>query len=137
MASRQIVLKPGEDLPDAIETILVELFGRDAVDYARNKGAKLKFVITVPWPKAPKAKKEERIIDQSFVDALKALASDEDQLEGEVNKLTGPQILKVAKLLNVPMSKSSKVASLRAQLQKSLRSEIVWNSIVGRNEPQR
>jgi hypothetical protein len=137
MASRQIVLKPGEDLSDAIETILVELFGRDAVDHARNKGAKLKFVITVPWPKVPKVKKEERIIDQTFVDALKALASDEEQLEDEVNKLTGPQILKIAKLLNVPMSKSSKVASLRAQLQKSLRSEIVWNSIVGRNEPQR
>ena len=137
MTSRQIVLKPGEDLPDAIETILVELFGRDAVDHARNKGAKLKFVITVPWPKAPKVKKKERIIDQTFVDALKALASDEEQLEDEVNKLTGPQILEIAKLLNVPMSKSSKVASLRAQLQKSLRSEIVWNSIVGRNEPQR
>ena len=132
MAIKEIVTKPGEDLPSLIESILVDLFGRAAVNQARHKGAKFKFTVTVPWPKPPKAEKRKRIIDQDFVKSLKALASNEKQLEDEINKLTGPQILRIATLLEVPMSKSSKLASLRAQLQKTLRSEIVWNSIVGR-----
>jgi hypothetical protein len=75
------------------------------------------------------------IIDEPFVTRLKDLAVDETQLEGEISKFNGPDILKIAALLKIPMSKSSKVQSLRAQLLKSLRSEIVWKSIAGQSAP--
>ena len=70
------------------------------------------------------------------VERFKALATDEAQLETELSKFGAPEILKIADLLEIPMSKSSKVESLRAQLLKSLRSEIVWKSIAGQSAPK-
>jgi hypothetical protein len=131
MASKEIVIKPGEALSDAVEAALRQLLGQDVVEKARSRGGKFKITLTCPWPKPPVV-----IIDQKFVAQLKALAGDESQLEAEISKLKGPQILKVASLLEVPMSKSSRLQSLRAQLQKTIRSETVWNSIAGRGQSQ-
>jgi hypothetical protein len=130
MATKEIVIQPGEALPPSIENAFAEAFGTDALAKAQKRGAKIRLVITTPWPKA---KREKKTIDQNYVDQLKALAPDEAKLEGEINTLSGPDILKVASLLEVPMSKSSKLSSLRAQLAKSLRSEIVWKSIAGQH----
>lgn len=135
MATKEIVIRAGEVLPDNIEAAVVHLLGRELTNKARQSGGKLKVVLISPWPKPPKIKKEKRIINQQFVNRLKALAEDETQLENEIAKLSGPDILKVANLLSVPMSKSSKLPSLRAQLHKTLRSEIIWNSIAGHPKP--
>jgi hypothetical protein len=133
MATKDIVLQPGEALPPSIQNAFAEAFGTEVLANARDRGAKLRLVLTSPWPKPARAKRPKKIIDQSFVDRLKTLASDEGKLEAEVNTLSGPEILKIASLLEVPMSKSSKLSSLRAQLQKTLRSEIVWKGIAGQH----
>jgi hypothetical protein len=133
MATKEIVLQPGEALPPSIQNAFAEAFGTELLATARDRGAKLRLVLTSPWPKPARAKRQKKIIDQSFVDRLKTLASDEGKLEAEVNTLSGPEILKIASLLEVPMSKSSKLSSLRAQLQKTLRSEIVWKGIAGQH----
>jgi hypothetical protein len=133
MATKEIVLQPGEALPPSIQNAFAEAFGTEVLANARDRGAKLRLVLTSPWPKPARAKRPKKIIDQSFVDRLKTLASDEGKLEAEVNTLSGPEILKIASLLEVPMSKSSKLSSLRAQLQKTLRSEIVWKGIAGQH----
>jgi hypothetical protein len=135
MATKEINVKPGETVPDVIEAAVRHLFGQEALSKAREKGAKLRFTVTSPWPKPPVVKKVKLIIDEPFVARLKDLAADETQLEGEISKFNGPDILKIAALLKIPMSKSSKVQSLRAQLLKSLRSEIVWKSIAGQSTP--
>jgi hypothetical protein len=135
MATKEIVIRPGEVLPEEFKAALDCLLGREMTDKARQRGGKFKVVLITPWPKAPKAKREKKIIDQEFVNRLKALAGDEIRLENEIAQLRGPEILKVATLLEVPMSKSSKLSSLRAQLHKTLRSEIVWNSIAGHQKP--
>lgn len=135
MATKEIVLKPGDVLPEPLQNAFATVFGPDAVASARERGGKFRLVLTTPWPEPIRPKREKKIIDQAFVDRLKAMATDEAKLEAEVNGLNGPEILKVASLLHVPMSKSSKVPSLRAQLQKTLRSEIVWKSIAGQSDP--
>jgi len=135
MATKEIVIMPGEVLPDSLQKAFAEAFGADAVASASERGGKFRLVLTTPWPKPIRPKREKKVIDQTFVDRLKAMATDETKLEAEVNSLNGPEILKIASLLQVPMSKSSKVPSLRAQLQKTLRSEIVWKSIAGQSDP--
>ena len=131
MATKEINLKAGETMPDVIEAAIRHLFGSEALTKAREKGAKLRFTAISPWPKPPVIKKVKLIIDEPFVARLKELAVDEAQLESEISKFNGREILKIAALLKIPMSKSSKVRSLQAQLLKSLRSEIVWKSIAG------
>jgi hypothetical protein len=131
MATKEIIIMPGETVPKPIEAALLDLFGSGAVNKAIQGGGKLRLTLTVPWPKPPKVKREKKVIDQAFVERLKSLAKDESELERFVETLNGPEILRVASLLEVPMSKTSKLPSLRAQLQKTLRSEIVWNSIAG------
>src|SRR5438477_10053580 len=131
MATKEIVIQAGEALPPPFESAFAEAFGPDALAKAQKCGAKLRLVITTPWPKA---KREKKTIDQKYIGKLKVLAPDQTKLETEINTLSGPDILKVASLLEVPMSKSSKLSSLRAQLAKSLRSEIVWKSIAGQND---
>ena len=128
MATKEIVIQPGEALPPPFQNAFAEAFGTDVLSKAQQRGAKLRLVVTTPWPKG---KRENKIIDQNYVDQLKALAPDQAKLEAEINTLSGPEILKVASVIEVPMSKSSKLSSLRAQLAKSLRSEIVWKSIAG------
>src|SRR5947207_2226126 len=123
MATKEIVIQPGEALPPPFQDAFAEAFGTDVLAKAQQRGAKLRLVVTTPWPKG---KREKKIIDQNYVDQLKALAPDQAKLEAEINTLSGPEILKVASVIEVPMSKSSKLSSLRAQLAKSLRSEIVW-----------
>ncbi|MEY2494109.1 MAG: hypothetical protein QOJ45_601 [Verrucomicrobiota bacterium] len=135
MATKEFIIRPGEELPGNIEAAFVQLLGGELTAKARQSGGKFKVVLTSPWPKPPKIKREKRVVDQQLVNRLKALAEEDTQLENEIAKLSGPEILKVATLLDVPMSKSSKLSSLRAQLHKTLRSEIIWNGIAGRRTP--
>lgn len=129
MPTKEFIITPGEAFPEILETALLQAFGASVVTKALQKGAKLKLTVTVPWPKPPK--KEKVAIDDGFIAKLKETASDETQLETEIAKLSGPQILQIASFLGVPMTKTSKLQSLRAQLLKSLRSEIVWKGIAG------
>ena len=135
MATKEIIIRPGEELPADIEAALVHLLGRELTAKARQSGGKFKVMLISPWPKPPKIKRKKKIINQQFVSHLKALAEEETQLEDAIAGLNGPEILKIATMLDVPMSKSSKLPSLRAQLQKTLRSEIIWNSIAGHRKP--
>ena len=134
MATKDIIVAAGEVMPEPLISAFRELLGPKIVEQALAKGAKIKVTLTSPWPKRPAIKKEKIIVDESYVSHLKALASDEARLESEINKLSGPNILETATFLQVPMSKSSKVRSLREQLFKTIRSEIVWKSIAGHGE---
>ena len=134
MATKDIILAAGEGIPEPLRSAFLEFLGPKIIAQATEKGAKIKVTVTSPWPKQPPVKKEKIIIDESYVSHLKTLASDEARLEAEINKLSGPNILEAASFLQVPMSKSSKVRSLREQLFKTLRSDIVWKSIAGHAE---
>jgi hypothetical protein len=131
MPIKEFILTPGGALPQSLETLFAESFDPKLVAKARVKGARVKLIIMTPWPKPPK--KEVVIVDDKFIEKLKEIARDETQLEGEIGKLSGPQILTIGGTLGVPMSKTSKVPSLRAQLLRSIRSEIVWKGIAGQN----
>ena len=130
MATKQILIQPGEALPSPFQNTVAEVFGAEVFAKAQKDGAKLRLTVTTPWPKP---KREKKIIDNNYVDQLKALAPDQAKLECEINTLSGPEILRIALLIEVPLSKNSKLSSLRAQLAMSLRSEIVWKSIAGQD----
>ena len=98
-------------------------------------GARVKIISTSPWPKPIKAPKPRVYVDGNYVARLKSLAADESALEREVGLLNGPQILHLGQIIGIPIAKNAKLASLRAQLINSLRSEIVWHGISGTAQP--
>jgi hypothetical protein len=132
MPIKEFIIKTNEALPHSLESLLGESFDSKILTKAKTNGAKIKVIVTTPWPKPPK--KEKVIIDDMLVARLKTMAQNETELETEIGKLNGPQILKIAIMVGIPMSKTSKVPSLRAQLVKSLRSEIIWKGIAGQNQ---
>lgn len=135
MATKDFILKPGEPAPENIRTTLERLLSPGELEKLTQRGARVRLIVTSPWPKPPKVQKPKIIIDAAFVARLKSLAADETALEREANILNGPQILKLGQLIGIPMAKKTKLSSLRAQLINSLRSEIVWRGISGTAPP--
>ena len=135
MATKDFILKPGEPAPENIRTTLERLLSPGELEKLSQRGARVRIIVTSPWPKPPKVPKPKIIIDAAFVARLKSLAADETTLEHEASILNGPQILKLGQLIGIPMAKKTKLSSLRAQLINSLRSEIVWRGISGTAPP--
>ena len=129
MPIKEFIFKIEEAFPAAIEALLTQAFDASVVAKARSKGAKVKLTLITPWPKPPK--KEKIIVDDAFISKLKGMAGNETLLDAEIGRLNGPQMLKIGSTLGIPLTKSSKIPSLRAQLLRSLRSEIVWMGIAG------
>lgn len=131
MATKDFIFKPGETVSENIQTWLEKIFSPEEREKMHRHGARVRIIATTPWPKPPKIPKPKIVIDANFIAGLKRLASDENALEREITNLNGPQILQIGQIVGIPMAKKTKLASLRAQLINSLRSEIVWRSITG------
>jgi hypothetical protein len=129
MPIKEFIIKADGALPAGLEALCTQAFDTAVVAKARAKGAKLKLIPTIPWPKPPK--KEKIVINDEFIARLKGMAGNEAEVAAELGKLNGPQVLQIGNVLGIPISKSAKVPSLRAQLLRSLRSEIVWMGIAG------
>lgn len=128
-------MKPGEPAPDDLRILLEQLFSPAECKTFAEHGARLRLITTCPWPRLPKVPKPKPVIDADCVTRLKTLAQDEAALEREVGLLSGPQILELGQLIGIPMTKKTKLTSLRAQLTNSLRSEILWRGISGTLPP--
>jgi hypothetical protein len=128
--THEIIIEAGQNPPSEIVAVLNATYTENEVADALRHGAKLKLSLVIPWPK-PKIKKPDPTISAELIAELKSLASDSDRLEKRIEDLTGPQILKIGKILGIPMSQSAKTTGLRARLFGSLRSESVWKAISG------
>ena len=130
MASREIILRAGDLISQEVQALL----GEDLVQKAQQKGAKIRITVVSPFPKLQKTPKPRIEIDESFLSRLQSLAAKPEMLDREVEHLSKAQLLRVAELSGLPMSKSAKVESLRAQLIHSLRSTEIWRGISGEND---
>jgi hypothetical protein len=127
MTSKNIIVRAGDSVPSELQEVL----GKELVRVAQQKGAKIRIVVTTPFPKAQRTLKPRTEIDESFLSRLQSLSVDPDRLDREVHTLSKAQLLRLAELSGLPMSKSAKIESLRAQLVNSLRSTEIWRRISG------
>lgn len=134
MATKQFIVKKGESIPEEISRLIETAFGAAELKKACEKGARLSVSLTVPWPKEPKKAKPKIVIDDSLINGLKEAAQSEEKLDKALAELSGPQIQEIGKRLDISISKTGRVESMRAQLQNSLRSGEVWRGISGQQK---
>jgi hypothetical protein len=131
--TQEIIIHAGQTPPPEIVAVLNATYAEEEVADALRQGAKLKLSLVTPWPK-PKIKKPDPTISPELILELKSLSPDADRLEKRIEDLSGPQILKIGKMLGIPMAQSAKTTGLRARLFGSLRSESVWKAISGQDD---
>lgn len=136
MANKDFILRPVDDIPEIIRDMLVHAFGDEALAMVKTSGGKLRLQLTTPWPKAKKPKKPPFEVSDGLIQSLRDAAHDVDALDRELSKYNGSQLVEIGKRLDVMLSRSSRVDSLRAQLANSLRSAAVWQGITGQTESE-
>lgn len=135
MATKQFIIKKGETIPEDVSRIIESTFSDAELKKAVEKGARVSVTLTIPWPKEPKKKKPKVVIDDSLIAYLKEAAQSEEKLEKALAELSGPQMQEIGKRLEISISKTGRVESMRAQLQNSLRSGEIWRGISGQQNP--
>jgi hypothetical protein len=131
----EIIIRSDTGVPDALLAVLGTTYSPEKVKQASAQGAKIRIVVTTPWPKLKKLKPKV-VIAPSLLEELHGLAGDSDALESKISKLNGPQILRIGEILGIPMPKSGKTEALRARLFGSLRSKSIWKGISGEKSPK-
>ncbi|MCE0523028.1 MAG: hypothetical protein LV480_08970 [Methylacidiphilales bacterium] len=128
----EIIIGSETGASDALLAVLGATYSPEKVKQATVQGAKIRIMITTPWPR-PKKLKSEVIVAPTLLEELQRLKGNADALELKISKLKGPQLLKIGEILGIPMPKRGRTESLRERLFGSLRSESIWNAIAGRN----
>jgi hypothetical protein len=131
MPNKDLTFSPGQDISETMRRFVADCFDNETLERVTSAGCRLRVSLSTPWPKKPKPKRPKVEITDNLLRQIKESAASPASLEAELSKFNGPQLIQIGKRLDVSLSKSSRVESLRAQLANSLRSGAIWQGITG------
>ena|SRR5438874_12981195 len=128
MATKEFIVSKGGEIPSFLAPLLTEICGESKLGALAADGVRMRVSVKSPWPKE---KKIRPTVDETTLAHLRDLIPKPEALEREIERFSGPQLLQIAKMAGIHLSKGTKITSLRAQLSNSLRSASVWRGISG------
>jgi hypothetical protein len=132
MATKEFIVPNRGEIPPFLAPLLTEICGESKLGTLSAEGVHIRVNVKSPWPKEKKVKPT---VDETTLARLRDLTSKPEALEQEIERFSGPQLLQIAKMAGIHLSKGTKITSLRAQLSNSLRSDSVWRGISGGGAP--
>ena len=128
MATKEFIVSKGGPIPSFLAPLLTEICGESKLGKLVADGVRMRVSVNSPFPKE---KKLRPTVDDTTLSRLRDLIAKPEALEREIERFSGTQLLQIAKMAGIHLSKGTRITSLRAQLSNSLRSESVWRGISG------
>jgi uncharacterized protein YicC (UPF0701 family) len=125
MPKFDIILKPGEKVPEEFKQLLNDKFGEQHLDKLKRFGGRIQLSLTAPFTDR-KEQKKKIIIDNSFV---KQITSSRKKADENLGKMTSKQIRELASFVNFPIASKTTVEEARRQLISYLFSSDTWKKI--------
>lgn len=125
MPKFDIVLKPGEKVPEEFKQLLNDKFGEQQLDKLKRFGGRIQLSLTAPFTDR-KEQKKKILIDDSFV---KQITSSRRTADEKLGKMTLKQMRELARFVNFPIASKTTVEEARRQLISYLFSSDTWKKI--------
>jgi hypothetical protein len=125
MPKYDIILKPGEQVPEEFKQLLNDKFGEQHLDKLKRFGGRIQLSLTAPFTDR-KEQKTQLLIDDSFI---KQITSSRKIADERLGKMTLKQIRELSRFVNFPIASKTTVEEARRQLISYLFSSDTWKKI--------
>lgn len=120
-------IKPGDELPNKLQTILRDYFSEKDFEKLLKFGGRVQISVTAPFTDR-KEQNNKLVIDDSFITALKSNPSQSDE---KLKTLTKKQLVQVATLLNFPTTAKATTKEIKKTINDHLNTAEKWDKISG------
>jgi hypothetical protein len=125
MPKYDIILNPGEQIPEEFRELLNAKFEEKSIDKLKRFGGRIQLSLTAPFTDRKKQKKR-LVVDELLINKVTLSTEIANEI---LNKMTLKQIREMAKLVKFPIASNTTVDEARKQLISYLFSEDTWKKI--------
>jgi hypothetical protein len=125
MPKFNMILKPGEEIPEEFKEIFKNKFNEKSIDKLKRFGGRIQISLTAPFTDR-KEQKKGLLVNKALIERITSSI----EIASEVlSKMTLKQIREIAKFVGFPISSKTTVEEARKQLVSYLFSNDTWNKI--------
>jgi hypothetical protein len=125
MPKFNMILKPGEEIPEEFREILKNKFNEKSIDKLKRFGGRIQISLTAPFTDR-KEQKKGLLVDKALIERITSSI----EIASEVlSKMTLKQVREIAKFVGFPISSKTTVEEARKQLVSYLFSNDTWKKI--------
>lgn len=120
-------IKPGDELPNKLQTILRDCISEKDFEKLLKFGGRVQISVTAPFTDR-KEQDSNLVIDEAFISELKNNPTQSDE---KLKTLTKKQLVKVAALLNFPTTAKATTKEIKKTINDHLNTAEKWDKISG------
>jgi hypothetical protein len=125
---RLIDFKPGNSLPSEFKEFLEKTFDRREIERLERLGGRISILLAAPYTDRPR-QGEKLVMDQSFLEKLKAETNNAPKLHELLASLSVAQLKQLCRLLKEPIRSRANKGEIASDLIRNLQAEGFWQRI--------
>jgi hypothetical protein len=126
-----LVLRPGEALPEEFDAILSKRLSPDYRKKLLKHGGLVRVSVASPYVERQKTAKFHPAIDEQFVAILESEGNNPNAIRERVRTLPIKLLLEICRRLEVPIRSRASSREIREAIVQRLNSQHVWQRIAG------
>lgn len=135
MPKFDIIVKPGEPLPDEFAQILNKRLSPSLREKLLKHGGLIRLSVASPYVDRKVAKKTPVVVDASFIAELEADAKDVEIIRTRLQPLAVNQLREICTRLLLPVRSQASSREIREAVVQRIQSEHFWQKISGSSSP--
>lgn len=129
MPKYDILLKPGESIPDDIRDFLQHHFKPATLDKLLKHGGLVRVSVAAPYTPGRGKNQKKIAIDETFLNRLHEVQNNAEALQAELATLSIKHLKSLCQLIGQPVRTSASAQELRSQIVTSIRAADFWQRI--------
>lgn len=135
MPKFDVILQPGEAIPDEFLPILEKRLNQAAREKLLKHGGLIRVSVASPYVDR-KTTRPTAEINAEFIAKLESLSREEASLRAELKPLKIKELLAICKLIDLPTGSKASSREMRESILRRLQSSDVWDRIVRAKDPK-
>ena len=135
MPKFDIILKPGEPLPEEFAPILSKRLSPALREKLLKHGGLIRLSVASPYIDRKAAKKTPIVVDDTFIVGLEANAKDVEGIRERLQPLAIKQLLEICTRLQLPVRSRASSREIREAVVQRIQSGHFWQKISGAHQP--
>ncbi|MEK7677415.1 MAG: hypothetical protein AAB676_16430 [Verrucomicrobiota bacterium] len=131
MPKHDLILRPGEEIPETFKPALLACFKPAELEKLFKHGGLVRLSIAAPYSPTKGPTSRKRHLDGDVLAEIETLKEDPEKLDMYLSSFTSKALLDLCAKIGFPISKSSNARELKAQLVTTFRAGEIWNKIAG------
>src|ERR1019366_2971248 len=133
MPKHDILIKPGEEIPEIIRSAMRAMFTTKDLEKLTRHGGLVRVSLAAPYSPSKGKSAKRTVVDKNLLDEIEKLKGNREKLEELFSSFKTKALLDLCKLIGMPISKSVNTRELKYQLLTTFQAGHIWNKIAGNN----